>query len=101
MEPGAPIGQGHGNGWRGRSDRPSDHTASCPDLRRRVQGALGLPAGRNHLPFEECLENSLGQKGEPHFYKMKQISYLSVIGGLSQASFVGVVTVSSWAEISK
>lgn len=50
------------------------------------------------MSFEERLENDLGQKGEPHFYKMKQISYLFVVGSFFQMRFVSVVTVSSWAE---
>jgi hypothetical protein len=55
-------------------------------------------AGRGSLPSEECSENHLGQKGEPHFHKVKQVSdapqaafskpSLSVRGG-----FIG-----SWIE---
>lgn len=62
-------------------------------LARALGGGSGGPWASQLGEAARCLknvQNYLSQKGEPHFYKMKQISYFLVVGSFYEISFVSV-----------
>lgn len=92
LNEGTSVARGHRAGRSGQS-RPGDLPLATQLLAQALGGGPGGPWASQLGEAARSLknvQNYLGQKGEPHFYKMKQISYLLVTGSFFEMSFVSV-----------